>query len=125
MNASSQKLRIGVIAVGIPGHMNALNTLGNELKRRGHSVVLMGGRNDRRFAERFQLEFLPIGVEGDLDLKLEKMIKDCGNTVGLAAKLDIRRSSFVHSKIILNLFLNDSDPKLNPATCVLVDELPD
>src|SRR5690349_14923300 len=57
-------MRIGLVCPCVPGHLNPLTTLGGELSRRGHEVMIVGYGKAREFAERESLQFVPLG-EGD------------------------------------------------------------
>ncbi len=78
-------MRIGLVCPEFPGHLNPLTSLGSELRRRGHQVSLIGGRFAERFAKRAELEFVPMGVEGDLDLQVTELSRELGKLSGFAS----------------------------------------
>ncbi|HEV7282628.1 MAG TPA: glycosyltransferase [Pirellulaceae bacterium] len=94
-------LRIGLVGPEVPGHMNPLTTLGQELARRGHRVALLGGRRGIAWAERAGLEYVPLGVEGDLDLELQAANRELGERGNFAAMMQTGKCFGLGTKILL------------------------
>jgi zeaxanthin glucosyltransferase len=62
-------MRIALYCPDMTGHLNPMTTLGRELARRGHGVVLFGLPPARSYAERAGLDFVGIGG-GDYDSRI-------------------------------------------------------
>lgn len=58
-------MHIGLVTLDVPGHLNPFCTLGEELRRRGHRVSLIGSPRIRHYPERNGLEHFPIGAQFD------------------------------------------------------------
>ena len=78
-------MHIGLITLELTGHLNPLTTVGQELTRRGHQVTLMAGRPAEKMASRRGLDFIPLGIQGDLDYGIEREVKRMGEMMGLDA----------------------------------------
>jgi len=61
--------QIGFVCPPIPGHLNAVATLGRALAKRGHRTTAFQIPEARRVIEAQQLEFQPLG-EGATDTRV-------------------------------------------------------
>lgn len=78
-------MHIGLITLELTGHLNPLTTLGKELVRRGHRVSLMAGRPAECLARQRGIDFIPLGVAGDLDKEVQAQYKRLGTMTGVQA----------------------------------------
>lgn len=73
-----------------------------ELNSRGHTAVLVGGRQTEEFAHKRGLEFVTVGTRGDRDRELEKLIARLGSADGLRHARDMFAAMRLHSKILID-----------------------
>lgn len=78
-------MHIGLITLELTGHLNPFTTLGSELVRRGHKVSLIAGRPAEKLARDRGLNFIPLGIEGDLDKSVQAKVKRLGELSGTKA----------------------------------------
>ena len=76
---------IGVLVPASPGHLNPMNSLGRELVRRGHRVVVANVVEVEAAVLAAGLDFVPIGVGDYPPGTLEEMHIKLGQLQGLAA----------------------------------------
>jgi zeaxanthin glucosyltransferase len=75
--------RIGVVTLGVPGHLNPLSCLGQALQENGHQVIFFQNLDHEEAVRRTGVGFVPVGEES---FPLGKMAE-------LYARLGCRRSS--------------------------------
>src|SRR6185437_11284238 len=76
---------IGVLVPASPGHLNPMNSLGRELVKRGHRVVVALVPDAEAAVLAAGLEFLPIGVDDYPPGTLIEMHEKLGGLQGWAA----------------------------------------
>jgi zeaxanthin glucosyltransferase len=75
----------GLICPELSGHLNPMTTLGRELKRRGHTVTLIGRPDAQRKAKSTNLEFIGIGEKEFPVGSLAQTTAELGGLAGLKA----------------------------------------
>lgn len=69
---------------------------------RGHTAVLVGGRQTEEFARRRGLEFATVGERGDRDRDLGVLIARLGSSDGMRHARDMFAAMRLHSKILID-----------------------
>jgi UDP:flavonoid glycosyltransferase YjiC (YdhE family) len=72
-------MRFGIICPPVPGHLYGMLSIGRELRRRGHSVCLLGIPDARRHIGNGSIEFAAIGAADFLDGSLDGYLETIRN----------------------------------------------
>lgn len=113
-------LRIGILGPDVPGHLNPLTTLGNELDNRGHAVTLIGSAAAEPYAVRENLEFESMGTESGLGAQLDREFIRLGECSQFGSMLQTGKCFGLHSKMILSDLPDVLDRK--PLDALVVDQ---
>ncbi len=125
-------MRIGLVCPCVPGHLNPLTTLGGELSRRGHEVMVVGYGKAREFAERESLQFVPLG-EGDplidsFDREFQLLAKSgnfmsmmrTGKVFGRSAQIELKYLPTVIADRAIDGLIID---QMSAAACVVAERV--
>lgn len=74
-------MHYGLLTLDLHGHQNPMTTLGGELARRGHRVTLFGSSRAKPFADRAEIDWVPLNDSPELQAGWDKV----GELSGMAA----------------------------------------
>jgi len=93
-------MRIGLLCPEVPGHLNPMTTLGNEIRRRGHEVVLLGSRMADTIAKRADIPLIELGRDDPLSDAQEESFRKLGRTSGFQSMMQTGKSFGIAVKLI-------------------------
>jgi zeaxanthin glucosyltransferase len=77
--------RIGVVTLGVPGHLNPISCLGRALEECGHRVVFFQNLDHEEAVQRTGLGFVPVGEEILPRGRMSELYAELGKLHGTAA----------------------------------------
>lgn len=123
-------MHIGLVTLDVPGHLNPFCTLGEELRRRGHRVTVIGSPRIRKYPERNGLEHIPIGAEFDEigardwqqlgELSGIAAVRQTGRVLGREARVHLRELPPIIAKQGIDALLVD---QISPGAAVVAERL--